>query len=880
MKKSMRTALAAILALVMLVAVIPMTAVAAYKTPFDDVKADDYFYEAVIWAYTEGVTTGTSATKFAPEKTCTRGQVVTFLWRAMGKPEPASTENPFEDVKASDYYFKPILWAVEKGITTGTSAKRFSPDTTCTNAHILTFIWRALGEPGKTGEGEWYADAEKWANGAALLDGTYTGEYDVNAGCPRANVVTYLYRYMTDGKLTLYVSAGADANGADGSIEKPFATIEAARDYIRTLDKSKYKGIDVRIAKGGYLVTKPVEFTVSDSGTNDCPISYIGENGASIIGGAVLSASDFTKAEGGLTEYFPEEARDKIVMIDLKKYGISADIIADGFERHNYHTVVPFLSVNGERQTLAQFPDDWMHIDEAVIHSPDGTFATAVDLVTLETVTYDAQYAAEVQSWSEVVPVFIRGRFVKLWCPDDSRVVSIDKSSNKFDMLFGGGYGYEKGTIMYFYNVPEELDKPGEYIIDKNAVLYYYPTDEFADARLTVPLSEGLLNVKKANYLTFKNIEFTSCRKDGLNINADNFTLDGCTVSSIVGTGIIIKGQANTIKNNSIYNIGAFGIRAESGDVATATGKGLLITENDFYEISETDAYGYAVEAKGVNITISHNDCHDSNYKAFSFSNSVNCTIEYNDVWNMLLLCDDVGAISTDGYMNSNIVVRYNYIHDIGPVGEAAKIKDYNPDYEYYGANALYFDNGASYIETYGNVVCGCDTGYLSNGGRYNSCHNNIFMDCRMWYVTFSEWMYATNRDEEGNIHGSVYFDEYVYSPVWKEMNPDLCKIVTNAEGHDKTDKMLWNAPTGDTCYDNFIAYNKADRVFTTWGIKPYYFEPDVEVFSGEGLKYSQKPDVQYSMRQPVTIEEVIEKAVGIADMTPERFATIGRTAD
>ena len=110
MKKTLRTVLSAALALVMLLSVVPMTAGAAYKTPFEDVKTSDYFYEPVIWAYSEGITTGTTATKFAPQSTCTRGQVVTFLWRAMGKPEPTSTTNPFEDVKTSDYYYKPILY--------------------------------------------------------------------------------------------------------------------------------------------------------------------------------------------------------------------------------------------------------------------------------------------------------------------------------------------------------------------------------------------------------------------------------------------------------------------------------------------------------------------------------------------------------------------------------------------------------------------------------------------------------------------------------------------------------------------------------------------------------------------------------------------------
>ncbi|MBR0442067.1 MAG: S-layer homology domain-containing protein, partial [Firmicutes bacterium] len=136
-------------------------------------------------------------TTFSPMRTCTRGQVVTFLWRSMGEPEPVTTTNPFTDVKTTDYYYKPVLWAVENGITDGTSPTAFSPNVTCRNNHILTFIWRAAGRPGDTGAektSEWYKDALDWARSSGFLNGTYSGDFNINGDCPRANVVEYLYR--------------------------------------------------------------------------------------------------------------------------------------------------------------------------------------------------------------------------------------------------------------------------------------------------------------------------------------------------------------------------------------------------------------------------------------------------------------------------------------------------------------------------------------------------------------------------------------------------------------------------------------------------------------------------------------------------------------
>ena len=117
------------------------------NNPFIDVKESDYFYKPVLWAKENGITSGTSETTFSPGKPCTRGQIETFLWIANGRPEPGSTENPFTDVKTTDYFFKPVLWAKENKITSGTSASTFSPGNTCTRAQAMTFLWIASGRP-------------------------------------------------------------------------------------------------------------------------------------------------------------------------------------------------------------------------------------------------------------------------------------------------------------------------------------------------------------------------------------------------------------------------------------------------------------------------------------------------------------------------------------------------------------------------------------------------------------------------------------------------------------------------------------------------------------------------------------------------------------
>lgn len=164
--------------------------VSAIEIPFTDVYESSYYYTAVCWAYENGITYGRGIDTFDPDGTCNRAETVTFLWRAAGSPEPAGTNNPFTDVKESDWFCKPVLWAYEKGITCGTSESRFSPQQTCSTAEVVTFLYRSLG----IGSDGWYEEAGDWANSAGLLNETNL-LVDPNEACPRSAVVTMLYRW-------------------------------------------------------------------------------------------------------------------------------------------------------------------------------------------------------------------------------------------------------------------------------------------------------------------------------------------------------------------------------------------------------------------------------------------------------------------------------------------------------------------------------------------------------------------------------------------------------------------------------------------------------------------------------------------------------------
>jgi len=173
-----------------------------YELPFVDVPADSFYYNAVKWALLEGITTGTSETTFSPDKTITRAEAVTFLWRAKGCPEPTTTENPFKDVAETDFFYKAVLWALENEITTGLTTTTFAPYATASRSQIVTFLWRAEGKPEANAENPftdvadnaWYHDAVIWAVENGITTGMTNTFFDANGTCNRAQVVTFLYR--------------------------------------------------------------------------------------------------------------------------------------------------------------------------------------------------------------------------------------------------------------------------------------------------------------------------------------------------------------------------------------------------------------------------------------------------------------------------------------------------------------------------------------------------------------------------------------------------------------------------------------------------------------------------------------------------------------
>ena len=710
---------------------------------------------------------------------------------------------------------------------------------------------------------------------------------------------------LEDGKLIVYVSASGKKD-ADGTKKNPYATITAARDAIRTVDKSALKGIDVVIAAGTYAVTEPITLTAEDSGTKSCPIRYIGETGTTVVGGVAFTADDFSPATGKDAKYFPDAG--KVVQIDLKQFGFTADEMQTYLAGNGYIKSVPFLSADAARQTLVRYPnDEWINIDDAWMldtfgnETPytdnDSHIAKEYQAYTV-VVDYGDEYIETVNSWTSDSKKFINARLRYLWCHDQTNILEIDKENGLITVDYVGSYDPVPGAIMYFYNIPEELDAPGEYYIGDDAVLYYYPGENFETATLSLPRSVNIFTLNDADYITLENLVLTSSNGDGINFTkSDHLTIKDCSVSSIKDEGITGDGLFLTIEGNHVYDIGDNAIDIDSGDCYTpADYKNETVVRNNLvHNWAETSVIAYSITVSGINVTVDHNTTYNGNSKAIHAGGGVNILVEYNYVFNVLQAVEDCGALSGDGGKeNANIVFRYNYVHGVGPTEIIESIREKNPDFSNVGAVGFYYDGASSYFETYGNVIANIDGhGYLSNAGRQNSFHGNLVVDCSKDYIWASEYGYGNSEfDDDGKYVTLNYsLPSYVYLDEFKAVNPEPSKLILNVTPDtDPEDKMVIETPAYITVQNNWIHYNRGVRDNNRNVGTPYHIEEQVwryaeagAIDAEQGKLYSANDNMSIynSRRDDCDIKTLItETAAGVIEITWEQFCEIGVDPD
>lgn len=429
------------------------------------------------------------------------------------------------------------------------------------------------------------------------------------------------------------------------------------------------------------------------------------------------------------------------------------------------------------------------------------------------------------------------------------------------------------------YSHVDILIKEGEYTI--TSPITFEKVEDFATIRLfgegnvilngTSP--KGIFDIS-ANGVTLENLKINSSVGCGIVAEADNISVIGCEFSNIAGEyAIKIRGSNITVEGNYIHDCAGSAITVAAGDMETLEKSASVIHNNLIHDCGNGETNTPIINVCGVEITVSHNEIFNSPSSAI-YWNGAYITIEYNEIHDLLTGLDDRGAIFTSGMAQVGNVIRYNYIHNIGG---SEKVTIESGDH----CAAIQAKDFASYYEVYGNIIETVNGNGMQIGGRNITVKGNLIIGCANWYVWIMTHQYS-QFFRYGETDGVLDVPDYIYSPVWKEANPDLAFIVTDLTQTTFSDPHAWASPKGFVLENNYVYYDKFFRYFNNWGAAPYNIEDTVYTFSADtldvvyGARENANMTVYNSKRDDVVIEELLELSKEIVDMDMERFEKIG----
>lgn len=635
-----------------------------------------------------------------------------------------------------------------------------------------------------------------------------------------------------------YVSTkGSDDN--DGSFASPFATIEKARNYIRTLDKSGLTGITVAVMQGDYRISS-IEFTAEDSGTESCPITYCAYGDGEVVlnGGATLSPSMFQKiTDTKMLGRLSVKAQKNVRCINLSEVGITLADYGKIYAVGTYSTAFKYegdttgplyaeLFVNDCRQNLARWPDSgYTSLGKPVFtgegYESDGASTVNPNwnsIVNPKSDIYKVTktIANKVSSWETLDDVWMMGFWKYDWADGSSPIDYFDKSTSELSPKYVSFYGTKNNAPVYFYNVFEELDKPGEWYLDRtNNILYLYPDTNLQDCVIDLSLTtENVLRCTNTQYITFKGFTVKATRGDGIEIQGNHMEVSGCLIKNVARNALIMSGYNNVVRDNEITRTGMGGILLQGGDRQTLT-PGNNIAENnlihDWSEIYLT--YQPAILLDDVGNTCAHNEIYNSPHEAITYKGN-NHIIEYNVIHDVCLLSDDAGAIYSgrhwDWYGN---VIRYNCIYNLGS-------GNHTPD-------GIYMDDALSGQTIYGNLLVNVPKiGLHLGGGRDLNVRNNIVINTSDRPISYDQraldglsggWFTFSRKD--GGLWTGLKTAP-LDTQIWQNAFPEMVRIHDNFDRTDDPD--FGPNPAYSTVSGNLIINAGKNIGFISQGAKTY----------------------------------------------------------
>ena len=602
--------------------------------------------------------------------------------------------------------------------------------------------------------------------------------------------------------IVFYVSPSGD-DGQSGAMDSPFRTIEKAQEAVRACQQAHglpRGGITVLLRGGVYPIRQTLHFTKEDGGRENAPVVYraypdekVYFSGGQEIRFEPLGDSDFkTRIRA---------PHDKIVQADLKAQGIAdfGNRKATGFGRAIESAPLE-LFFNGEPMTLARYPNvgEWMHIASV---PQTGDTVCGGDERTKRGIHYGRFAYAEdrVAGWQKNDDIWLQGYWSWDWAESFVQVERIDAAKKEFILAKPHGvYGYKPNQRYFAMNIPEELDSPGEWYLDRaSGILYFYPPSPVDEGQAAVSVMEDLMvHLDSVEYLRLEGIIFEYTRGSVISIDGGcHNVIGGCVIRNIGNNAVGINGgHHNGVSGCDIYNIGDAGIRITGGDRLTLTPGNNFADNNHIHHFSRINwTYKPAISLGGCGNRIAHNHIHNSPHMAVAFSGNEHI-LEYNEVHDIAQQTYDVGAFynGRDWTQRGNII-RYNYFHHL--LGEIPHGKNASN-----AVNGVYLDDFLCGTTIFGNVFYKVDMAVHVGGGHDNIVDNNIFIDCNSSIHLDARgvnWAkYYMNRDELPDLFNKLDAVNYK-QPPYSVRYPELVGILDLNPGQPKGNVFRHNISYG-----------------------------------------------------------------------------------
>ena len=657
--------------------------------------------------------------------------------------------------------------------------------------------------------------------GATLFAGTVLAVVALTGG-PRA---------IGADALMLYVAPKGIAE-ADIPADRVFATLEAARDAIRSLRRSAdgpAGPITVVVAAGHYYRDASFVLTEADGGREGAPVTYVGDgtDDTRLMGGRPLAPALLRPVtDPGVLERIVPAARQAVRRIDPVEAGIGPlQPLATAFRGHGGG---PELFWNGLPLDLAAWPNDDWALTGAVVDAGGGDQGGAFRFGDLD----------RPLRWRPDAGVWLQGYWRHDWYEETIRIASIDRENRSIRLAAPHLYGLAADQRWRAINVLEELDKPGEWAMDvASGQIYLWPPGPVdAGSLFLSTLTEPLVRISGASNLRLRNLIFdgglaTACVIEG----GSDIVIEASVFRNQAGGAVDVDGATSSgLSRCQIRDVGAWGVRLNGGDRRTLTPGRLFVEDCDIHRFGRLQrTYAGAIHLSGVGARVAHNLIHNAPHAGILFGGNDH-VIEFNEVFHVGRESGDVGALySGRDWTSYGNIIRHNFIHHVTADGKP------------HGAIGVYLDDCASGDLIEGNVFCRIDRAVLIGGGRDNTVRNNTFIDCDVGVHVDDRGktrIVFGDRADTWNLEAKALAVGY-RQPPWSERYPTLAAIMDNrptmplgnvVEGNLVVNCPVWvdlrlSEPALVTVRDNW--QTDEDPGFTDYDALHFELAPDSVVF-------------------------------------------------